>query len=241
MKTYYKNDLKKAYLILEGEEGEKEDYQIEMLRENEIPGVLKTDVRYVDNVIHYHYDISGKVSFRAMHEKVNLTGEDMKHLVEQLLAAIKTLRKYMLDGNAILLEPEYIFCMKQQFFFCYYPSGQRELRAEFHKLTEFFVREVNYKDKEGVRFAYTLHKATMEENYSIEQILEELSCEEKEEVKEVSAAPITYTERMENKALEEVLIAEKREMWEPVRKLLERKKKGKWGYWDDFRSDDGEL
>lgn len=239
MKTYYKNDLKKAYLILEGEEGEKEDYQIEMLKENEIAGILKTDVRYVDNVIQYHYDISGKVSFKAMHEKVNLTCEDMRHMVEQLLSAIKTLRKYMLDGNAILLDPEHIFCTKQQVFFCYYPSGQRELKTEFHKLTEFFVREVNYKDKEGVHFAYTLHKATMEENYSIEQILEELSCEEKEEG--VEKTPITYTERMENKALEEVLIAEKREMWEPVRKLLERKRKGKWGYWNDFRSGDEEL
>lgn len=240
MKTYYKNDLKKAYLILEGEKSDKDDYRIEMLRENEIPGLLKMDARYVDNVRHYQYDISGKVSLKAIHEKMNLTCKDMRQLVEQLLKAVKTVRKYMLDGNEILLDPEYIFCTKERYFFCYYPSGQRELQTEFHKLTEFFVREVNYKDKEGVHFAYTLHKATMEENYSIEQILEELSYEEKEEIRVSPSVPLTYTERMENKELEEVLIAEKREMWEPVRRLLERRKKGKWGYWDDFQSNAGE-
>ena len=34
MKACYKNDLKKAYLILEGVESEAEDYQIYMLKEN---------------------------------------------------------------------------------------------------------------------------------------------------------------------------------------------------------------
>ena len=48
MKACYKNDLKKAYLILEGVESEAEDYQIYMLKENTIPGLLKTDIRYVD-------------------------------------------------------------------------------------------------------------------------------------------------------------------------------------------------
>ena len=50
MKACYKNDLKKAYLILEGVESEAEDYQIYMLKENTIPGLLKTDIRYVDNI-----------------------------------------------------------------------------------------------------------------------------------------------------------------------------------------------
>ena len=78
MKTYYKNDLKRAYMILEGESGEREDYQIIMLKENEIPGILNMEVHYVDNQSQYNYDISGKTSLKILHEKVNLTLEDMK-------------------------------------------------------------------------------------------------------------------------------------------------------------------
>ena len=108
MKACYKNDLKKAYLILEGVESEAEDYQIYMLKENTIPGLLKTDIRYVDNISQYYYDISGKVSLKAIHEKANLSYEEMKNLVYALLRTIKTIRKFMLEANCILLDPEYI-------------------------------------------------------------------------------------------------------------------------------------
>ena len=89
MKACYKNDLKKAYLILEGVESEAEDYQIYMLKENTIPGLLKTDIRYVDNISQYYYDISGKVSLKAIHEKANLSYEEMKILCMHYFVRLK--------------------------------------------------------------------------------------------------------------------------------------------------------
>lgn len=232
MKTYYKNDLKKAYLILEGEEGEQEDYQIVMLRENEIDGILKTDVRYMDNQSHYHYDISGKTSFKNLHEKINLSYDVMKRLVGDLLQTIQKLRKYMLDANCILLEPEFIFCDREQFYFCYYPPYKEDAKTAFHQLTEFFVREVNYKDEEGVHFAYSMHKMTMEENYSIEEIMQKLVPQDQEEETEIEVSVVDYTERMEVAAMEESRVEEKNDLWEPVRRFLERAKKRRMGYED---------
>lgn len=226
MRSYYKNDLKRAYLILEGDEQEQEDYQIHMLRENDIPGILKTDVRYVDNRCHYHYDISGKTSLRALHEKVHLKGDDIKRLIQSLLQAIQTLHNYMLDGTSILLDPDYIYCENEEISFCYYPSCAQNMGEEFHKLTEYFVREVDYKDEEGIRFAYTLHKATMEENYSIEKIMKTLDFEKEEE----EPVLVDYVEAMENASIEENMVAEKRDMWEPIRRLLDRRKFGVTGY-----------
>lgn len=231
MKTYYKNDLKTAYLILEGSQEEQEDYQIVMLRENDIDGILKTDVRYMDNQSHYYYDISGKTSFKTLHEKINLSYDVMKRLVENLLQTIQILRKYMLDANCILLEPEFIFCDQDKFYFCYYPTSQANAKEAFHQLTEFFVREVNYKDEDGVHFAYSMHKMTMEENYSIEEIMRTLVPQEKEEMGEdIEVAVIDYTERMEKMVREDTLVEEKNDMWEPVRKFLERAKRRRMGY-----------
>lgn len=217
MKTYYKNDLQKTYLILEGREGEKEDYQIAMLKENDIPRIIKTDVRYIDNQSHYYYDISGKTSFKALYERAHLGAEEVRRLVASLLQAIQNLQEYMLEGNNLLLEPEYIFCSGEEVFFCYYPSCQKEAKEEFHKLTEFFVREMNYKDEEGVRLAYTLHKATMEDNYSIEQIMKSLFMEQEEE-----AVQTDYVEILEQHVMDEEFVAEKNDLWEPVRRLLDR-------------------
>lgn len=230
METYYKNDLKRAYLILEGNEEEKEDYQAEMLRENEIPGILKTDVRYVDNQMKYYYDISGKTSFKMVHKKVNLSFQDMKRLVDDLLLTIQNLQKYMLDGNSLLLEPEFIFCDKENFYFCYYPFNKRDAREEFHKLTEFFVREVNYKDEEGVRFAYTLHKSTMEENYSIEEIMKQFAPKYEEISRDMMVVSVPdYRVQIEEADAEESRIEEKDDIWQPIRKFWNRAKQKYWG------------
>lgn len=217
MKTYYKNDLKTAYMIMDGVEKEQEDYQIMMLRENEIPGILKTDVRYIDNQSQYYYDISGKTSFKTVHEKIPLTYDVMKNLIEDLLRTIRMLKKYMLDSNYILLNPEYIFCSQENYYFCYYPPYEENAKEAFHGLTEFFVREVDYKDEEGVKFAYTMHKLTMEENYSVEEIMGKLIPAEPEDIPAVD-----YVECMEIMSEEHNRIEEKNDMWEPVRRLLER-------------------
>jgi len=223
-------------MVIEGEENEEEDFQTTMLQENEIPGLLKTSAKYINNMVHYHYDVSGKVSLEMKHEKEKLKQEDIRRMISQLMGTMKGIQKYMLDGNHILLDPKYIYCERDKYLFCYYPPNEKEMKEEFHKLTEFFVKEVDYRDKEGVFLAYTLHKATMEEYYSIERIMEEITAE-----KEKEEPIVDYQERMEEQAEKHLAIAEKQEFWEPVRNLLERKKKEKWGYWDEIHIEEDDL
>ncbi len=219
MKTYYRNNLKEAYLILESEEEETQDYQLAMLRENHIPGILDTSLRYVDGATQYCYDVSGKTSIQALHEKSPLTLSDIRGLSEALVQAVRELQRYMLPAEHLLLDPEYIFCEKGSYYFCFYPPDEEVLKDKFHKLTEFFVREVDYKDEEGVHLAYTLHKSTMEENYTIEQILEEFENEN------MDIQVIDYSEHVEEPSYEKIMIADKMEFWEPIRRLLDRRKR----------------
>lgn len=233
MNAYFKNNLKQAFLTLEGEEI-KDDFQIFMLQENEISGLLKTNIKYIDGHSHYQYDISGKVSMKVKYEKMKLNNEDIKSLIHSLLQTLQEIEKYMLDAGGILLTPEYIYCEGDKYFFCFYPPCSLELKEEFHKLTEFFVREVDYQDKEGIHLAYTLHKSSMDENYSIEKIMEEVLNEEE-------ASQILYEKRMEEQAEETVTIAEKKELWEPVKRFLEKRKKDRWDSLDDIAKEQSGL
>lgn len=217
MKTYYKNDLNKAYLIVEGEEGVPEDYQTPMLRENEIGGLLKTEVRYVDGVGHYYYDISGRTSLQQTFEREKLGYESIKRLIETLSQTIRNLGRYMLKGDCLLLDPAHIFCEKERFLFCYFPQNDKELKTAFHELTEYFVREVDYQDEKGIHLAYVMHKATMEENYSIKQIMEEFIEERKEEE---TTEEISFAQCREAVPIEEMQVTEKKNLWEPVKKLF---------------------
>lgn len=225
MNTYYKSDLKKSYLILEGKETQQEDYEVTMLRENRIPSILETDIRIVDNCMYYHYNISGCTSLQALHEKAKLSYEEIKQVVDGIVKAIQSLQSYMLDANALLLDPEYIFCRNGEVLFCYYPENRQSITTTFHELTEYFVREADYKDEEGVHLAYTLHKETMERYYSIEAILQQFTKEEPEQI-------VSYQERIEQK-IEENMIEDRIDMWEPIRRLLERKKRNHANYFGE--------
>lgn len=227
MKQFYTNNLKQAHLVLESEGCCEEDFQVWMLRENEIQGLLKIQIKYIDDNTQYHYDVSGKVSLKTMFEKRKLRCEEIRGIVNALLETMQEMRKYMLDSSKLIMDPEFIFCERDQYYFCYHPASDEQLTSKFHSLTEFFVREVDYQDREGVHLAYTLHKSTMEEHYSIQKIMEDLKNEE-------TVPKIHYVERMEQQVEEPPIVAEKPDMWEPVKRLLERKKKEKWGRWDDI-------
>lgn len=172
------------YLVLEAEQQACEDYQVTMLCENHIPGLLDMHVCYIDNKSHYYYEISGKHCLGQSHENVNLKEKDIRKLIQDLLCTTRTLQRFMLDDNYLMLDPELIYQDKEAFYFCYNPSCRNDVRQAFHQLTEFFVREVDYQDEEGVQLAYTLHKATMEDNYDIEEIMNrrELQTEQKAEI-----------------------------------------------------------
>lgn len=217
MKTYYQTDLNKAYLIIEGEEYQAEDYQIQVLKENFIPGVVDMEVRYIDNVQKYFYDISGKTSVQQLFERQRPGYEEIKRLIDSLLCAMHTLKKYMVSSDGLLLKEETIFCERDKFYFCFCPMQKIPLSERMHELTEFLVREVDYKDEKGVHLAYVMHKATMEDNYSLEQIMQEFLQES-----EVFEEPVEVSYHSSVPPQEETMVAEKKDWWEPVKRLIEK-------------------
>lgn len=231
MQAYIKNNLKQTFLTLEGEENPEEDFRTSMLQGNEIPGLLKTSITHIDNKSYYNYDISGKNSLQTKFEREKLGGEDIRRLIYAILQVVHEVKNYMLDSEGILLDPEYIYCENKSFFFCYYPPCQKELTKAFHELTEYFVREVDYKDKEGTQLAYTFHKSSMEENYSVEKIMEEIESVE-------ATTTARYEDPMEEDTEEANFLAEKGDFWNPVRKWLGRRRKDRWESYEDLPTDE---
>lgn len=221
MNIHYKSDLNQTWLIIDGEEMEAEDYQLQMLRENDIPGILPMEVRSIDGNLQYYYDISGTASLTQTFEHEKLGYQAIKKIVDGLSDTLQTLKKYMLNTEKIVVDPEYIFWKQGQPLFCYYPQCTQDLKPAFHLVTEFFVREVDYRDEEGVHLAYLLHKATMEENYSVEQIMQEFTNERsltQESGKEEDLPTVSY-ESSVIREQETERVEEKKSGWEPIEKL----------------------
>ena len=154
----------------------------------------------------------------------------------------------MLNIHCILLKPEYIFYEESRFFFCYYPLAAQDLWEEFHTLTEYFVRQGDYEDQECIRLVFLLHKATMEENYSLEKIMAEcLKRPEKDEkvdtVEEIEEMEYDTKEHdwITEQEMGSSIMKETENLWTPVKRFLNKHKKPKWGDWDGLHIEEEEL
>lgn len=241
-------------MTIEEEELYHEDYQMRMLQDNELNGFLTVKGRGADEKSYYDYDVSGKVSLKAMFEKSVIGSEDIRRFLEELLAVIKETEKYLLDVHCILLNPEYIYYENKSYYFCYYPPGGGNLWEAFHALTEYFVKHADYKEQACVQMVFFLHKETMEENYSLERVAagcieQEKGPEDEREVREEDIAAYDSYDVYDRKEhdwiaeqeLGSSIMRETENMWTPVKRFLKRHKKSKWGDWDGLYIEEEEL
>lgn len=225
----------------------KEDYQMRMIQANVIDGILPMKGRGVDGSSYYDYDVSGKISIKALFERSKISAKDIKLFLKQLKLTLNAVKSHLLNIHCILLKPEYIFYEDEKYYFCYYPLAENELWGEFHTLTEYLVKHADYEDKECVRMVFILHKETMEENYSIEKIIEEcIKTEEpKAEIKEEKEEKVKYDTAEHDWITEQEMgssiLKETDNLWTPMKRFLAKHKKPKWGDWDGLYIEEEEF
>ncbi len=176
----FETKLNRLCLHIYEEEHYEEDYQMPMLRQNHLEGILEVDGCEVEGRARYTYEISGLVSMKSMYENTCIKKQEIQDIVTRILEVTEILQKYMLNPNCLVLKPEYIFYKDGKWFFCYFPNMKEDLYRLFHELTEYFVRMLDYEDTEGIFLAYELHKATLQEHYDLELIMKEYKSHEKE-------------------------------------------------------------
>ena len=185
MREEYERDLHHAWMILETDELYKEDYQMRMLMENAIPGLLSVRGQGKDDKSQYRYEISGKISVKAKREKEHWKFADLEKFMRQFIQVLYAVKNYLLDVNCLSLDPGHIYVSDEIYYFCYCPGLEGNILEKFHELTEYFVRETDYEQKEAVYLAYELHKASMEENYNIEYALERILEKKENEMESI--------------------------------------------------------
>ncbi len=221
----------------------REDYQIRMLQINEIEGILPVRGRGLDGSSCYDYDVSGKVSVKAMYERGKIKSADIRSFLTRLQKVMQETEKYLLNVHCLLLSPEYLFYEDEQFYFCYFPPSDKDFWKEFHVLTEYFVKQADYEDKECVRMTMLLHKETMKENYDLGKLIEEC-LQKKEEEEEIKPDPVPEDTRFtiqKKTGSGEAVGEETNHRWPQVSKLLNRNKKPKWGDWDGLHIEEEDL
>lgn len=242
MKAEVEMNLNQTTLRLYLSEKYQDDYQIPMLKHNQIPGILEFYGCEVEGISRYTYEVSGMTAMKTLYEQTPLRKQAMEVLVKDLLETVEKLRLHMLNPDCLLLLPEYIFLEKERWQFCYLPGYSGTLGNSFHELTEYFVKTLDYSEEEGIFLAYELHKATLQEHYNLSVIMKEF--EEHQQIRSRESETANGTQEIYGNVFSLIEEEEVHSAAVPVRetgnyrsvwrKAMKHFPGKHWGKWDDL-------
>lgn len=173
MRTTYKRELERNYLILE-QENFQNSYQIGMLVKNQIPGLLKCRLSLVDRRAAFYYEITSRQNLRLVLDRKRLTAEELETLLEGLLQTAESCEEYLLDTRGLLLNPDYIYLDPDvwECSFCLFPFYEGDLRDGLFDLAEYLLDRLDKEDPGAVALGYEFYRMAGEEHGSLKQVLD---------------------------------------------------------------------
>ncbi|MCL2865252.1 MAG: DUF6382 domain-containing protein [Lachnospiraceae bacterium] len=255
MKVRYVRELGVSKLRIETRMVYQEDYQMRMMEQNNIVGLVQIECCMIDGESSFIYDVTGMQSMNKRYAGERFGCKEMYKIIEDLTEVNDSLEKYLLNSNCLLLDPAYIFWAADRWHFLYLPVKKSLIDKSFHELTEYFVRTIDYEEKEAIHLASLLHKETLMEHFDLKQIWErhqkrkeEMSIpiisseiidsndfedeEKKEKSKQNHPPEESYVRSNQNN-----MIREKKGNFLPFRKKQKRSGQGRWGDWEDLITD----
>ncbi|MFI3200064.1 MAG: DUF6382 domain-containing protein [Eubacteriales bacterium] len=176
MQPTYKRNLQKNYMILSGEIHSSNNYQLSMIRENQIKGLLTVEARTIDDSIQYYYDISGKQTVKSIYEKRKILYQDLKIILLEIHLILQQTKSYLLDESYLVLDPEYMYCNFEgtKLELLFYIDYENQEKNIFTKLAEYLIEYIDHEDEDAVSMAYQFYQSIRKENFILEQFLERI-------------------------------------------------------------------
>ena len=174
MEISYRRELDHNYLVL-GEKEYQENYQVQMLLKNRIPGFLECRMTRVDRDAFLYYEITSRQNLRLVLERKRISLSELRKLLEGLEQAAAVCEEYLLDADRILLQPEYLYLDPDtwKIWICFYPFETQESGGGLLGLAEYLLDHLERQDSGAVTLGYEFYRMAGEENPSVRKLLEE--------------------------------------------------------------------
>ena len=173
MEVSYSRRLDYQYMMIETDEETRSDYRLSMLINNRINGFLPVHVQQMNGKSTLSYEITSLENLPEFLDARKITYDEMVSLLLQFCSAVSEVGRYLLDGEGILLEPQYIYVSKslERIRFCYYPYQHMPLHQSVNVLCRFLIDHIDYDDRRSLELAYGLFQESLRENLSISVIV----------------------------------------------------------------------
>lgn len=185
-------DMHNNYIVLKGMEGKVTAYSTKMLLNNEIPGLLKTELRCIDQMDLFYYDITSKKSLAAFCDQKSLSYTELEKILTGILNTALLGSDYLLSENDFIIEPNFIFINREslEIELCHLPGRDENIKEQLGRLMEYLMNKTDYKDEAAVILIYAMYKESKEPDCTFEKLLQELNKKNKvPKVKKVKVEP----------------------------------------------------
>ncbi len=184
MKVRYKREMRHNYLILDALEANIDNFEIRMLEQNVIEGILKFRLNREEENFVYYYEITSRQPLSRMLEFKEIKKEEISRLILGIGSILNRIEPFLLQEGNILLEPEHIYIEPDtyQVWLCYVPGYQGDFPNAMEKLLQFLLKKADHRDNDTVVLAYRLYQESQKDYYGMDDLLKAVQESQKENV-----------------------------------------------------------
>lgn len=187
MEIWYKRSMSENYMVISGTELQTgETYQIRMLLENQVPGLLPCKIQKMNGDEFFYYEITGCQSLQNLFEKRKFGYKELEELFLGVFRIMERLDEYLLNRDFLLLQPSCIFRNQGDNGYCFVwvPFVHGSIEMEFRQLTEYLLPKIDHTDKQAVTLGYGVYKESMEANLKMDFLKSHMNTQTEERVEE---------------------------------------------------------
>ena len=189
----YRKTLNHNYLVIRKPEDDRLDYELDMIMENRIYGLLVIETRMAEGKEYLYYEISSMQPLRSLYDHKELDWKTIRNICTELVKIYKTATDYMIDESHLCADPSciYIGMDDGKPGLLFLPELNIGKSENFIELAEYFLERVCHNDPRAALFAYRFYQTVRKDGFvmtDIERLIE--NCDTEEGNTEVLPKPV---------------------------------------------------
>ena len=195
---FYK-DMNHNYLILKSKQGQAEDkYQLKMITDNRIPGLLGCSTRYINGEAYLYYEVNSLQSLKTLYEYRKMNRQQAVCILAGLRRVLREIQAYLLVDNGLLLMQEYVFTNWEtgEVYFVYYPDEAVGTENKIQTFMEFMAEVIDHQDPQLVDMVYGLCQLAESGRFAVNELDYYLSGASTSDESKGSAEPKLHKEEV---------------------------------------------
>lgn len=166
------NDVQHSYFSVDADLSLRDHFELRMLEENRIPGLLRMSVCDDNGKLKLNYDITGRISLAEQMEHKKLRAAEVRLLLLSLKHIISGLSPYLLKAEGILLTADTVYLdpISGEPSFLYQPNRTAPFSEALTAFLEVLLSGTDRNDYKSLLLVYCLLKESADHPNALERL-----------------------------------------------------------------------